>query len=304
MIDYKKVIKNEKTRYLILNLLGFIPDKQMIKIQYWIKTGRKLCLDKPERYSEKIQWYKLNSRNDLMQKCSDKYSVREYVKSKGLSDILNESYGVFNSVDEIEWDKLPSSFVFKDTLGAGGRSMVFVFDKENIDRNKINKTLRSWVNINPKRKSYGREWIYEGRRHRIIADRILAGDKDGDLPDYKFFCFYGKVFCLYMTRNYTMHHELGELGFLDRDFNLLPVHRGETYLPMNEQPEKPKNFDRMIEMAEVLSEGFPHVRVDFYNIDGKIVFGEMTFFTASGYILFKPDSFDYEMGKMFTLPQI
>ena len=301
MIEYKNIIKSEKLRYAILNILGFIPDKQMIELQYLIKTGRKLDLKNPRRYSEKLQWYKLNYRDHLMQECSDKFSVRDYVKMKGLDSILNECYGVFDRPEDVDWNALPNSFVLKDTLGAGGRSMEFVYDKNKADNNKITESLSAWVQTPAERKSPGREWVYEGRKHRIIAEKILVGDEEGDLPDYKFFCFNGKVFCSYMMQNYTMHHELGVLGFLDRDFNLLPAHRVD-FAPMTEQPEKPVNYYQMVEMAEILSEGFPHVRVDFYNLGGTIIFGEMTFFNASGYVRFEPDSFDYEMGKAFLLP--
>lgn len=298
-MDYKKIIKNEKTKATLLRLLDFVPDELMIKFQYKIKTGRKLNIRNPERYSEKLQWYKLNYRNELMPECNDKYSVREYVKSRGLSSILNDCYGVYSRVDEIQYETLPDSFVLKDTLGGGGRAMIFVHEKKRADIPEVNKTLQSWLDISPNQKSLGREWIYEGRRHRIIAEKVLVGGADGDLPDYKFFCFDGKVYCSYMMQNYTMHHELGVLGFFDREFNLLSVHRTD-FAPMTVQPEKPKNYYKMVEMAEMLSEGFPHVRVDFYNLDGNIIFGEMTFFNASGYVLFDPDEFDYELGNHFN----
>lgn len=301
-MDYKKIIKNERMRYAILNLLQFIPDKWMIELQYFIKTGRKLDLNKPIRYSEKLQWYKLHYRNPLMPECADKYAVRNYVKSKGLDYILNDCYGVYESIDEIPWEKLPASFVFKDTLGGGGRSMVFVYDKNHINKEETERILQKWLDTPINRKSLGREWIYEGKAHRIIAEKMLVGGVDGDLPDYKFFCFNGKVYCSYMMQNYTMHHDQGVLGFLDRDFRLLKAHRAD-FSPMLEQPKMPQNYYEMVEMAEILAEGFPHVRVDFYNLDGRIVFGEMTFFNASGYVQFEPDEFDVELGNAFHLPE-
>lgn len=300
MIDYKKIIKNEKTRYAILNMCRFIPDKTMLKIQYRIKTGRRLDLIDPKRYSEKLQWMKVNYRDIKMSECADKASVRNYIKECGLEHILNECYGIYDSVEDIEWDKLPQSFVLKDTLGGGGRSMIFVSDKNELDIQKANQIMQEWID-SEKSKSFGREWIYEGRKHRIIAEKLLIADESGDLPDYKFFCFNGKVFCSYFMRNYTMHHEQGELGFFDRDFNLLMVRRTD-FNPISGQPAKPVNYEKMVELAERISEGFPHVRVDFYNIAGKIVFGEMTFFNASGYVEFEPDEFDYQLGEKFILP--
>ena len=301
MIDYKKVIRSEPLRYAILNALCFVPDKIMLRWQYWVKTGRKLKLNPPKRYTEKLQWCKIYYRNDNMRICSDKWTAREYVKSRGMAHILNDCYAVYDTVDEFDWDTRPNRFVIKDTLGAGGRSMIFVDDKSTVDRESCERQMQKWLDRSSLNKSFGREWVYEGTKHSIMVEKILIGDKDGDLPDYKFFCFDGKVFCSYMMRNYTQHHELGKLGFLDRDFKLMDVYRSD-FQPMKCQPDKPKNYDEMLRMAEVLAEGFPHVRVDFYNIDGTIIFGEMTFFGSSGYLVFHPDEFDYTLGNQFHLP--
>ena len=127
-MDYKKIIKSRKVREQILRLLRFVPDKTMVKIQYRIKTGRKLNLKNPQRYTEKLQWYKLYYKNPLMIKCVDKYDVREYVKSLGLEEILNECYGVFDKVEDIDFDKLPNQFVMKDTLGGGGDRVIICKD--------------------------------------------------------------------------------------------------------------------------------------------------------------------------------
>ena len=300
-MDYKKWLKSETVRYAILDFLSFVPDRLMVQLQYKIKLGRKLNLSNPLRYSEKLQWYKLYYRNQLMPECADKASVRDYVKSKGLEEILNESYGTYSSLDEIHWDELPNHFVLKDTLGGGGRSMIFVYDKTKIHFDDIKDKLNSWLNISPNKKNFGREWLYENRKHRIIAEKILINSSSDDLPDYKFFCFDGKVFCSYMMQNYTLHHEDGVLGFLDKDFHLLKAHRAD-FKPMIEQPVMPQNYDKMVKIAETLSQGFPHVRIDLYNLQGKIIFGEMTFFNASGYTQFEPDEFDYELGEQFILP--
>ena len=285
----------------ILAMLNWVPDKTMLKIQYRIKMGRKLNLKNPKRYSEKSQWYKLYYRDPLMKKCVDKYSVREYVAQCGYADILNECYGVYDLPEEIDYSALPDSFVLKDTLGGGGNSVLLIRNKNEMNYEQSNETMRCWVKQLTKAKNSGREWVYDETKHRIIAEKLLVADESGDLPDYKFFCFNGKVFCSYMMKNYTMHHEQGVLGFLDRNFELLPVSRAD-FAPMNEQPPKPKNYEKMVEIAEKLSKPFPHVRVDLYNIDGQIVFGELTFFNASGYVSFNPDMFDYELGEAFVLP--
>lgn len=301
-MDYKKLIKSRATREAILRALSFIPDKQMLQLQWRIKMGRKLNLKNPERFTEKLQWYKLYYRDPLMKQCVDKHDVREYVKQCGLGSILNEEYGVYDSPDQIDFDKLPDSFVLKDTLGGGGNAVILVPDKAKDDRAKLYQQMQQWVHTPYNIKHPGREWVYEGHEHRIIAEKILDFDSEQDIPDYKFFCFNGEPYCLYMMKNYALHHDKGILGFLTPNFKLMDAHR-KDFAPMKVQPAKPENFETMLEMARILSKGFPHVRVDFYNIDGKIVFGEMTFFNASGYTKFEPDEFDIELGKNFVLPK-
>lgn len=300
-MDYKKIIKSRKTREAILRMLRFIPDKAMISLQYRIKTGRKLNLTQPERYTEKLQWYKLFYRDPLMVQCADKYEVRAYVESVGLGHLLNENYGVFTRIEDINFDDLPNEFVIKDTLGGGGDRVIVCKDKRTFDLSSERERMQRWLD-EPLVKTNGREWVYyEGKPHRIIIEKYLVAEND-DLPDYKFFCFDGKLYCSYFMENYTKVHEDGRLGFLDPDFNLMPAHRAD-FAPLNGQPEKPKNYEAMVEAAKILSKGFPAVRVDFFDIDGQIYFGELTFFMASGYIQFEPDAFDFELGKQFVLPE-
>lgn len=302
MIDYRKIFNSREVRQKLLNILNFVPDKVMLKVQYYLTFGRKLNLKMPERYTEKVQWYKLYYHDPLMKKCSDKYDVRQYVTEKGLDNILNECYGVYDSIEEINLDELPDKFVLKDTMGSGGTSIIFVHDKATFDFESIKGTLKKWLDTPVNRKSYGREWGYDGIKHRIIAEKMLLPDSTSDLPDYKFFCFNSKVFCSYFMKNYSQHPEEGVLGFCDRDFKLLPAYR-KDFKPLLEQPEKPENYELMLEYAEKLAQDFPHVRVDFYNINGQIIFGELTFYNASGYTEFNPDSFDFTMGKEFVLPE-
>lgn len=300
-MDYKVLFKNQETRIKLLQFLSFIPDATMLKVQYRMKLGRKLNLKNPKRYSEKIQLYKLMDRDPVMEMCADKYSVRSFVEQRIGAQYLNTLYGVYNEVDDIDFNKLPNQFVLKDTLGSSGDlSMILVTDKSKLDLDWAKTKMQKWVDEPINKKNAGREWVYDGRRHRIIAEKLLISDEKGDLPDYKFFCFDGKVACSYMMMNYTMHHEKGILGFFDRDFNLLPVRRAD-FAPMLEQPQKPINYDKMVELAEALASGFKHARVDFYNIKGQIVFGEITFFNASGYVKFEPDEFDYTLGNLFKI---
>lgn len=294
---YKKIIGSPKLRQRILTWFRFVPDEQMVKLQYRIKCGRKLNLSNPQRYSEKIQWYKLNYRNDLMPVCADKFAVREYVKSRGMEHLLNELYAVYDTPEEIRWAELPESFIMKATHGSGKNKVVT--DKSQTSLEELQSIAREWLR-NPGY-SAGREWGYTDIKPKIIFEKLLPRDERNDLPDYKFFCFDGKVYCLYVMIDYTDNRDNGKVGFFDRSFRQLPCRRVE-YHALTEQIEKPKNFEQMIQYAETLAQGFPHVRMDFYNIDGRTVFGEMTFYHASGYTLFEPDEFDFEMGKQFVLP--
>lgn len=298
MNGYKKIFKDKDARLKILKFLHFVPDRIMIPIQYKIKTGNKLNLRHPVRYTEKLQWYKLHYRKPIMTKCSDKYAVREYVEGKGLSDLLNSLYSVYDSPEYIDFEKLPNSFAMKMTVGSGMN--YFVLDKTKEDLEKLRKIAREWFATDCS--SYGREWCYYDIKPRIVFEELLPMDERDDLPDYKFFCFDGNPYCLYTMIDYTRNHENGRLGFFDTDFKLLPYHR-KDFKPIEEQLPKPKNFDKMVEYARILSEGFPHVRVDFYDISGRIVFGEMTFYNASGYTVFEPDEFDYILGEQFKLPE-
>ena len=299
-MDYKKVFKSSSTRQKILRMLDFVPDKTMLKIQYYIKTGRKLNLNNPKRYSEKLQWYKVNYRNELMRTCSDKYLVRDYVEKKQLGHMLNDLYGVYRNAKDIDFDALPDRFVLKASNGGGGNNIIFCDKTKGFDKEAVIDSLNKW--IFPSGKSLGREWVYEKSENYIIAEKILARNANNDLPDYKFFCFNCEPYCLYTMIDYTDDHSKGKLAFYDLDFKHMGYHR-KDFKNIDYDIPKPENFDKMVEYARILSSEFPHVRVDMYNIDGEIVFGELTFFNASGYVLFEPDEFDFILGEKFILPE-
>ena len=301
MDGYKKLIKNRRTRELILVLLRFIPDSIMVKLQYRIKTGRKLNLSAPQRYSEKMQWYKLNYKDKKMVQCTDKCDVRTYISDKGFSELLNECYGVFDSFDEINFDKLPDQFVMKDTLGSGGVSVIVIKDKSKLKIDELRKQVNVWTSDKREKLDDGREWAYRaGKKHRIIIEKYIDSMATGGLTDYKFFCFAGEIACVYVINSRILGQH-GQLAIMDKDFNRLKV-QSKTQEKMIIDPEKPQNYERMVEIAKLLSKDFPHVRVDLYNEDGKIIFGELTFYGASGYIQYDPDEFDFTLGTYFKLP--
>lgn len=296
-MDYNKIIRNQETRFKILNLLRFIPDKTMIQLQYKIKTGRKLNLKNPKRYTEKLQWYKLYYRDPLMTRCSDKYEVRSYVKEKGLEKYLTNLYGVYKNFEDINFEILPNSFAIKYTNGSGNN--YFVKNKKSENMDVIKNIIKVWAS--KQRIHYGREWCYYNVQPRIIIEELIERDENNDIPDYKFFCFNGKVKYLYIMVDYVDNHENGRCSFFTPEFLQLPYRRSE-YKEINRTISKPENFNEMIAVAEKLSKDFPHVRVDLYNIKGRIIFGELTFYSASGYTVFTPDEFDYELGRQFIMP--
>lgn len=301
-MDYKKIIKSRDVRNKILNCLWFIPDEIMIKIQYYIKTGRKLDLKNPQRFTEKLQWYKLYYKNPLMIQCVDKYDVRDYVVQKGLKSILNECYGVYDRVEDIDFEKLPNQFVLKNSLGVGGNSVIVCKNKNLLDFDKTKSLLQKWLDEKTV-KSGGREWPYYcGKNHRIIVEKYIdSKPEDGGLIDYKFFCFNGRFEYLYIIADRDLGKKAG-LGIFNREYEKLPVIRtDEDSLTRN--IKKPVAYSEMIEIAEKLAAPFPEARIDLYYSDEKIIFGEITFWDGSGYMQFEPDDFDFILGRNFVLPE-
>lgn len=300
VMDYKKIVKSRKLRFLILNCCSWVPDSIMLRVQYYIKMGRRLSLKHPRRFSEKLQWYKLYYRNPLMFTCVDKYDVRGYISSKEYSDLLNECYGVYDSARDIPFKELPNRFVIKTTDGGGGQNVFICKDKSNLDIEKLIEKLDGWKNkirVHP-----GREWAYTGiKGSRFIVEKYIESALEkGGLVDYKFHCFNGNVKYLYVIADRDMGDKCG-LGIYTIDFERIDTIRADEK-PLSRNIEKPYNFEEMVKIAKNLSSDFPHVRVDLYNVEGKIIFGEFTFYDASGYMRFSPDSFDFELGEEFVLP--
>lgn len=299
-MNYKKIIRSRTMRENILRALAFIPDETMLRMQYRIKTGRALHLKDPVRFTEKLQWYKLYYRNPDMIRCVDKYEVRTYLQERGFLELLPKCFGVFDSPDQLPVSQLPERFVLKDTLGSGGNAVLLCSDKSQADWKDIYKTAARWC-ATPLIRDGGREWpYYSGKKHRILVEEYLQSE-GGPLTDYKFFCFGGECAFVYVCTG-RQNGSSVEIYFVSPTYQKLSVTRvGDE--PSGKLPEKPESFGEMVRLAETISAPFPHVRVDLYNIGGVIRFGELTFFNASGYMCYEPDSFDAEIGKRFSLPR-
>ena len=296
-MNYKDIVKSREMRVKILNFLGWIPDGIMLRLQYWLKTGRILNLKNPKRFTEKLQVYKMKYRNPSMLRCTDKFEVRKYLEEKGLAQYLIPIIGVYDHVADIDFIKLPNKFVAKSTDGGGGNQVLVCKDKSFLSEADLKQRLNGWMSARKVKKQVGREWAYENGYPRRIIIEELIGNSNEDLKDYKFFCFKGKVAYIYGISDRKVGQS-AQLGVYDRNFNKLDVSRNDER-PQNFPLPKPLKFDEMLSIAEELSKDFPHVRVDLYNIDGRIYFGELTFYDGSGYMTFTPDSFDEEMGKSF-----
>lgn len=296
-MDYKKIFKTRQSRAAILRKLTFIPDSLMLRLQYRIKLNRALNLGHPVRFTEKLQWYKLHYRNPVMHQCVDKYEVREYVESKGLGDTLVKLYGCYDSIDEIDWNSLPDRFVVKKTYGGGGLGVVLCNNKtkEEIDR------IRSSIVVQPGHLGQhggGREWAYYGLRRRVVVEELLVNEEspEAGINDYKIFCYSGRPkFIIVDIDRYTGHKR----NFYDTEWNNL--HIESDCEKCDREIPKPENMDGMLKIASKLSEDFPYVRVDLYNLNGKIYFGELTFYPWSGYVQYSPDSADFLFGEDFEL---
>ena len=295
MDEYKKLFKNTNLRYRILSLLRFVPDKPMLQLQYWVKFRRRLNLKSPERFTEKIQWYKLYHKSPLMPQCSDKYQVRDYIKSKGLDHILNELYCVFEQPEDIKLDQLPDKFVMKLSNGSG--TNLLCRDKSKLNEDDTIQKFKDFVfKVNA---NLGREWPYMLTKPVIVVERLLEDEThiNNAVNDYKIFCYDGKpeyVICISDRYSDRCNHLV-----YDTNWNKIRVASEDARI--DEDAPKPDNLQEMLDVAAKLSEDFPFARIDLYSLNGKVYFGEITFYPWSGYMEFEPEDFDFVLGEKFVL---
>lgn len=279
-------------------LLKLIPDSIFLRIMYKKMMGKKLNLRSPETFSEKLQWLKLHNRNPLYTTLVDKYAVKSWVAEKIGDSYVIPTLGVWNKFEDIDFEKLPNKFVLKCTHDSG--SLVVCKDKSSFNRELAGKKLNDRL----KRNFYyqWREWPYKNVLPRIIAESYVEDPNDAELRDYKFYTFNGEPKYLLLASNRQSQDKPFCIDFFDMDFNHLPLK--DYYHPNNEYDvlHKPKNFDKMKELARILAKGIPHVRIDFYEANGKVLFGEMTFYDNSGFLPFKPEKYDKIWGDCLNLP--
>lgn len=274
--------------------MRIIPDRAYIQMYYFAHFKKFCNLKNPKTYNEKLNWLKLHDKNPIYTRIVDKFEAKEYVK-----DIIGDQYiiptlGVWDNFDDIDFDELPQQFVLKCTHDSEG--LVIVKDKDKLDKemakNKIESALKqNFFYI-------GREWPYKNVKPRIIAEKYMEDHIDGELRDYKFFCFDGEPKAMFVASDRASDNV--KFDYFDLNFNHLDI---KQKYPHAEQPlRKPVTFEKMIELSKVLSKGFPHVRVDFYEVDGQLYFGELTFYHFSGFMPFEPNKWDKIFGDWIKLP--
>ncbi len=281
-----------------LRIDKFIPDRIYLKLLYRRVFDKPLDIDHPKSFNEKLQWLKLYNRKPEYTVMVDKCAVKKYV-----ANIIGEKYiiptiGVWDTPEEIEWDKLPDQFVLKCTHDSGG--LVICRDKSKLDKNSAIKKLHNSL----KRDYYlaDREWPYKNVPRRIIAEKYMEDSTSlskasQDLVDYKFFCFNGEPKLMFIATDRSTDTRF---DYFDMDFNHLPFEQGFPH--SQKMIKKPERWADMVKIAKRLSQKLPHVRIDLYEINGEIYFGEYTFFHNSGFVPFIPEAWDYKLGEYINIP--
>ena len=277
------------------NFFLFLPDKLYLKWKYKLLIGKKLDLKNPKLLSEKLQWLKLYNRNPEYTKMVDKYEVRNYIENKIGKQYLIPLVGVYDKFDDIDFDKLPNKFVIKCTHDSGG--LVICKDKNTLNmkaaKKKINKFMkRNYYKVH-------REWPYKNVKPRIVIEKYIENKDKSDLLEYNIFCFNGipkLVSVCYRDKEKNRFND-----FYDSDFNKLDLKC--IYNASNVILDKPKQFDKMKEIASILSKDIPHLRVDFYLCNNKIYLGELTFFHFAGFTKFEPKNYEITLGDYLKLDE-
>lgn len=290
-----------QTLISILKRLTWCPDMPYLRMRYYLENGKKLHLSNPVTFQEKIQWLKINRRKPEFTTMVDKYAVKDYVASKIGTEYIIPTLGVWNSFDKIDFNSLPNSFVLKTTHGGGNGGVVICRTKKTFNKDEARKI----INASLKECIYNalREWPYKDVPRRIIAEDLITDPSKNDLTDYKIFCFNSVPRYVQVIQDRNTKETI---DFFDTDWNHLefyglnPVYGTEIKTAVN-KIAKPNNLDKMLDIAEILSKGTDFLRVDLYNVNGHIYFGELTFFPASGFGTFTPSEWNIKLGNMIKL---
>lgn len=302
-VSIRRVIKylfHDRAQFcdsFVRNCLKFLPDKIYLSLRFRFNMGYWMSWDKPTRFSEKMQWLKVYNRKPEYTTLVDKYAVKEYVGKLIGQEYIIPTIGVWEQVDDIEWDILPNSFVLKTTHGGGSCGVVICRDKKKFDileaKAKLRESLHSDIyNIL-------REWPYKNVRKRIIAEEFLIpGGLQYDLQDYKFFCFEGKPLYCQVIANRS---QVMTVDFYNEKWEHQDFHEPKTTHFAKGSQDSPLQLKLMLDLATILSKNHKFLRVDFYEVNNKVYFGELTFYPTSGFGGFDPESWDEYFGSLINL---
>lgn len=274
-----------------------LPDEMYLKCRYRNIFNRRLNLKHPVLFNEKLHWLKLHDRKPIYHKMVDKFEAKEFIAEKVGAEYCIPTLGVYDSFEEIDFDALPNAFVLKGTFDSG--SYYICKDKSQLDVQKAKKLLLQ--NWNYDYYIWSREWPYKGLKHRIIAEPLLIDDESPYLRDFKFYCFNGKPKIFYITSDKGGNLPTRQ-DFFDLDGNHLDIE--DKNYPNNpvKVPKLPKNLNKMLEFCEIFAKDTYHLRVDFYEINGKLLCGEFTFYEAGGWCEFVPNKYNQILGDWIKLP--
>lgn len=303
MSKIKKYISNpwEIVSFFVnRGMLNWMDDKSYLKLNYRAKIGKRLNLDNPQTFNEKLQWLKLNDRRDEYTTMVDKYLVKDYVAGIIGEEYIIPTIGVYDHFDDIDFDQLPNQFVIKCTHDSGG--LVICKDKSELDISSAKKKIEKCLKNNYFYR--GREWPYKNVKPRIIVEEYLE-DGDRIVPeDYKIYCFDGKPKYIVVFHNRYLDESLLSESVYDTDWNKQDISLDYHFAVSNEVEERPRCLDKMLDFATKLSANIPQSRIDFYIVNDKIKFGEITLYTASGTHPMIPESLDEELGKLIPIDDI
>lgn len=271
-------------------------DEVYLRLYYFFCMKKFLHLKNPETYNEKLQWLKLYDRNPMYSTLVDKYEVKKIVAERIGRKHVATLLAHWDTPEELSFEGLPKSFVLKTTHGGGNRGVIIVRDKTAVNIEEIRKDLKKAMQCDLFKLS--KEWPYKNIKRRIIAEEFLEDKETGELRDYKFFCFDGVVKALFVA---TERQKRKEPFFCFFDENYRPIDVKQGHPRPEILPKKPEMFDQMKSIAENLSKGLNHVRVDLYQVNGEIYFGEFTFYHFGGTVPFEPEMWDYVFGSWLKL---
>lgn len=294
----KKFVFNPAIRFSYLSRLGFynhMSDIDYVKKEWKVNFNSDLDLIEPKTFNEKLQWLKVYDHDNKYTMMVDKYEAKKYVASIIGEQYIIPTYGIWDKFNDIDFDKLPNEFVLKCTHDSG--TVVICKNKSALDKKACCKKISSYL----KRDYYlcHREWPYKNVKHRIIAEKLMHNGTEASLTDYKFYCFNGEPLYLYVSVGLD-NHETAQMSFVNIDWTLADFGRSD-YRPLSCLPAKPDKYDEMIEIAKKLSNGIPFLRVDLYEINGHVYFGELTFCPCAGMMPFEPKSADRTVGDMLDI---